>query len=54
MGFPTWRYRMANNGKMSSRIFDSDEIPPGWVDSPAKVKPLGEGARKPKKAKNEA
>lgn len=47
MGFPKWMYRRANNGKMSAKIFDSDENLPGWVDSPAKVK-------EPKKAKDEA
>lgn len=37
MGQRTYMYRL--NGKnIESKVFDSDAIPEGWVDSPAKVK----------------
>lgn len=51
MGFPTWRYRRGAFGRLESKIFDSDEIPPGWFDNPAKCeKP--EKAKKPPARKN--
>lgn len=34
-GEPTWMFRKGPYG-VESRIFDSNQIPPGWVDSPAK------------------
>lgn len=37
MGQPTYMYRL-KDGKVESRVFDSDAIPDGWVDSPAKCK----------------
>lgn len=42
MGNPTWRYRRVGD-KIESRIFDSDNLPEGWEDSPAKcvAKKLG-------------
>jgi hypothetical protein len=36
MGHPTYMYRL-NEGKVESQVFDSDSVPDGWVDSPAKV-----------------
>ena len=36
MGHPTFMYRL-KDGKVESRIFDSDAIPRGWVDSPTKA-----------------
>lgn len=43
--FDTWRYRAyrKDDGTMgiSSKVFRSDSIPPGWVDSPAKCKLKG-------------
>jgi len=39
--YPCWRYRRTANDKISAKIFMSDDIPPGWVDSPAKVKLKG-------------
>ena len=50
MGFPTHRYRL-NNGQVESKIFDSDAIPEGWVDTPAKLtkaEPKAEPKHKPK------
>lgn len=35
MGFPTCKYRKNENGEIESEIFDSDEVPSGWSDSPA-------------------
>lgn len=35
MGVPTWMYRL-NDGEVESQLFDSDEIPKGWQDSPPK------------------
>lgn len=32
------RYRKNENGEIESRRFDSEEIPDGWVDSPAVFK----------------
>lgn len=40
MGNPTWMYKR-RYGKVESKVFDSDEIPDGWVDSPAKVEAVG-------------
>jgi hypothetical protein len=37
-GHPCWRYRRTASGKISAQIFDSNNVPPGWVDSPAKCK----------------
>lgn len=35
MGEPTWMYRVGDGGKVEAKIFDSDEVPAGWSDSPA-------------------
>lgn len=35
MGVPTVMYKL-NEGKVESEIFDSEDIPKGWVDSPEK------------------
>lgn len=40
MGVPTFMYRRAEDGSVESRVFDSDAIPEGWVDSPAKVEEM--------------
>jgi len=45
--YPTWRYRRTATGKVSAQIFDSDDIPPGWVDSPAKCVEKKKPAKKP-------
>lgn len=47
MGQPTWMYRRGAFGRVEARVFDSEEIPAGWVDSPAKL----ETAPKPAKPK---
>lgn len=45
MGNPTWMYRLdAQNrhgrpAKIEAEIFDSDDLPAGWVDSPDKCGP---------------
>lgn len=36
MGVPTYMYRR-KDGEVEARVFDSDEIPAGWADSPAKA-----------------
>lgn len=57
MGEQTWMYKR-RYGRIESKIFDSDEIPEGWVDSPAKVAAAGVVAEtdgrkiKPKKVKD--
>lgn len=33
MGVPTWMYRNTEAG-LESAIFDSDDLPKGWRDSP--------------------
>jgi len=38
MGYRTCKYRKNENGEIEDRIFDSDEIPDGWSDSPADLK----------------
>ena len=38
MGNPTFLYRAGKNGEVESKIFDSDDLPDGWVDSPAAIK----------------
>lgn len=37
MGNPTFLYK-EENGEVIAKIFDSDDLPKGWVDDPAKVK----------------
>lgn len=37
MGHPTYMYRRHESGEIEGAVFDSDELPNGWVDSPAKV-----------------
>ena len=41
MGFPTMMYKL-DKGEIVSEIFDSEDIPKGWVDGPAKCKPKKE------------
>lgn len=36
MGNPTWMYRL-KDGAVEAKIFDSDDLPKGWVDAPPKV-----------------
>ena len=48
MGVPTWMYRRdRKSGEIVSQIFDNEELPKGWVDTPAKLdsadKPGGPG-----------
>lgn len=35
MGFLTCKYRKNKDGEIESEMFDSDNIPDGWEDSPA-------------------
>lgn len=43
MGYATFRYRMGKDGKLESKVFDSDNVPAsGWHDSPAKCVPAAE------------
>lgn len=37
-GHPVYMYRSGKEGEVESEIFDSNNIPKGWVDSPAKLK----------------
>jgi len=37
MGFLTCKYRKGEDGNVESKMFDSDEIPDGWLDSPADI-----------------
>lgn len=37
MSHPTFMYRRAETGEIDARIFNSDNLPSGWVDSPAKL-----------------
>lgn len=46
---PTWMYRRTASGKVSSQLFQSDKIPPGWVDSPAKCVKKAAAERKESK-----
>src|SRR4051812_47866516 len=36
MGLPTWMYRRAEDGALEAAVFDSDALPEGWADSPAR------------------
>ena len=37
--WPAWRYSTSDNGEMLSQIFEcEDDVPEGWVDTPAKLK----------------
>ena len=38
MGYQTCRYRKNDNGEIEAEMFDSDDVPDGWVDSPADLK----------------
>lgn len=38
MGVPTMMYQ-SKDGEVVFEIFDSDEIPKGWVDDPSKCRP---------------
>lgn len=42
MGEPTMMYK-SKGGEIISEVFDSDDIPKGWVDDPAKCRPRKEG-----------
>lgn len=36
--WPAWRYHKSEEGKLEKQIFTHpDDVPEGWVDSPAKV-----------------
>jgi hypothetical protein len=35
----TYMYKLIK-GKVEAKVFDSDAIPDGWEDSPAKCKPV--------------
>lgn len=35
MGFLTCKYRKNKSGEIESEMFDSDNVPDGWEDSPA-------------------
>jgi len=48
MGVPTYMYRKNAKGEVEAQVFDSDNIPKGWVDSPEKVEKPKRG--RPKKA----
>ena len=37
MGHATYMYQRAADGGVTSKIFDSEAIPEGWFDSPARV-----------------
>ena len=37
MGYQTCKYRKNPSGEIESRMFDSDEVPYGWLDSPADI-----------------
>ena len=37
MGHQTYMYRKNEAGEVESQVFDSDDIPKGWSDSPAKL-----------------
>ena len=50
MGDPTWMYRKGPDG-VQAEIFDSDEIPPGWVDTPDKAEEQPKRGR-PRKVKD--
>lgn len=47
MGQPTFMYRR-KDGNVESKVFDSDAIPEGWVDTPTKLPPILEPTPKPK------
>lgn len=34
MGHPVWMYRKDENGVAEAKLFDSEDIPEGWSDSP--------------------
>lgn len=36
MGHLTWGYTLGPRGHVMHQRFDSDQIPPGWFDSPEK------------------
>lgn len=38
MGVPTYMFKL-ENGELKSEVFDSEQLPEGWVDSPAKCAP---------------
>ncbi|MGI9485407.1 MAG: hypothetical protein ACR2RF_05905 [Geminicoccaceae bacterium] len=50
-GEPTWMYRL-HYGKVQSRIFDSNAIPNGWVDSPVKCVEEKPSEAKPKQRRS--
>jgi hypothetical protein len=37
MGFQTCKYKKGANGEVESKLFDSDDVPDGWKDSPAEI-----------------
>lgn len=40
MGHPTFMYRRKDGG-IDAQIFDSDDLPEGWVDHPDKAEDAG-------------
>lgn len=34
MGYPRWMYRKNGKGLPDAKMFDSEQIPSGWFDSP--------------------
>ena len=47
----TWAYRKGDNGETEAKIFE--EMPEGWVDSPAKVDEAPKKRGRPKKGAGE-
>lgn len=35
MAHPVCMYRLGEDGRVESHVFDSDKLPSGWVDSPS-------------------
>lgn len=52
MGNRTYMYRLAD-GEIESKVFDSDEIPEGWVDNPQLCSKETEDPKKPEKSEKE-
>lgn len=51
--FPAFFYHIGKFGRVESRIFQSEkDVPPGWVDTPAKLEK--KAAKPAKKAKPDA
>lgn len=51
--WPAWMYHIGRFGRVEGQIFESaDDVPPGWVDSPAKLKTEEEKKPRKRKARN--